>query len=97
MGYSAAAWERAMRMQDVILRAISGEIQWFRSGSRGAGIAGAESPGHVSVSCCTWMAVRTRGWRSDPTGAGRSSRSSMMPPRRCSMRSSGRKKRPAPS
>ena len=29
MEYSAAAWERAMRMQDVILRAISGEISWF--------------------------------------------------------------------
>lgn len=29
MDYSAAAWERAMRMQDVILRAISGEISWF--------------------------------------------------------------------
>jgi transposase len=31
MGYSAAAWERAMRMQDVILRAISGEIHWFKA------------------------------------------------------------------
>ena len=29
MEYSPAAWERAMRMQDVILRAISGEISWF--------------------------------------------------------------------
>jgi transposase len=29
MDYSSAAWERAMRMQDVILRAISGEISWF--------------------------------------------------------------------
>jgi transposase len=29
MKYSPAAWERAMRMQDVILRAISGEISWF--------------------------------------------------------------------
>lgn len=25
----AAAWERAMRMQDVILRALSGELSWF--------------------------------------------------------------------
>ena len=31
MGYSAAAWERAMRMQDVILRAISGELHWFQA------------------------------------------------------------------
>ena len=31
MGYSAAAWEWAMRMQDVILRAISGEIHWFKA------------------------------------------------------------------
>jgi len=29
MEYAAAAWERAMRRQDVILRAISGEISWF--------------------------------------------------------------------
>jgi len=29
MDYAPAAWERAMRMQDVILRAISGEISWF--------------------------------------------------------------------
>jgi transposase len=29
MRYSPAAWERAMRMQDVILRAMSGEISWF--------------------------------------------------------------------
>jgi transposase len=31
MGYSPAAWEQAMRMQDVILRAISGEIHWFQA------------------------------------------------------------------
>jgi transposase len=29
MEYSSAAWERAMRMQDVILRAMSGELSWF--------------------------------------------------------------------
>jgi transposase len=29
MEYSPTAWERAMRRQDVILRAISGEISWF--------------------------------------------------------------------
>ena len=29
MEYSSAAWERAMRVQDVMLRAISGEISWF--------------------------------------------------------------------
>jgi len=29
MEYAPAAWERAMRRQDVILRAISGEISWF--------------------------------------------------------------------
>ena len=29
MEYSPAAWERAMRRQDVILRAMSGEISWF--------------------------------------------------------------------
>lgn len=31
MEYSPAAWERAMRMQDVILRAMSGEIHWFQA------------------------------------------------------------------
>ena len=29
MDYSSTAWERTMRMQDVILRAMSGEISWF--------------------------------------------------------------------
>jgi hypothetical protein len=29
MEYSPAAWERAMRTQDVILRAIRREISWF--------------------------------------------------------------------
>jgi hypothetical protein len=31
MGYSPTAWEQAMRMQDVILRALSGEIHWFQA------------------------------------------------------------------
>jgi transposase len=31
MEYSQLAWERAMRMQDVILRAISGEMHWFKA------------------------------------------------------------------
>jgi transposase len=31
MGYSAAAWEWAMRMQDVMLRAMSGEIHGFQA------------------------------------------------------------------
>lgn len=31
MGYASAAWERAMRMQDVILRALSGQIHWFQA------------------------------------------------------------------
>lgn len=31
MGYSDAAWERAMKVQDVMLRALSGEIHWFRA------------------------------------------------------------------
>jgi hypothetical protein len=32
MGYSADAWERAMKIQEVILRALSGEIHWFQAG-----------------------------------------------------------------
>ena len=31
MGYPQAAWERAMTVQEVILRALSGEIHWFRA------------------------------------------------------------------
>lgn len=31
MGYSEAAWERAMKIQEVILRALSGEIHWFEA------------------------------------------------------------------
>lgn len=31
MGFAAAGWERAMRMQDVILRAMSGQIHWFQA------------------------------------------------------------------
>jgi transposase len=31
MGYSPTAWEQAMRMQDVLLRALSGEIHWFQA------------------------------------------------------------------
>ncbi|MCA9773352.1 MAG: ISNCY family transposase [Myxococcales bacterium] len=31
MGFSRAAWERAMRFQEVILRAMSGEITWIRA------------------------------------------------------------------
>ena len=31
MGYPDAAWERAMKVQDVILLGLSGEIHWFRA------------------------------------------------------------------
>lgn len=31
MGYTAAAVERAMKVQEVILRALSGEIHWFKA------------------------------------------------------------------
>jgi transposase len=31
MEYAGAAWERAMRLQEVMLKAISGEIHWFRA------------------------------------------------------------------
>lgn len=31
MGYAAAAWEKAMEVQAVILKALSGEIHWFRA------------------------------------------------------------------
>jgi transposase len=31
MEYARLAWERAMRMQDVILRAMSGQLHWFQA------------------------------------------------------------------
>ena len=31
MGYPDAAWERAMMVQEVMLKALSGEIHWFRA------------------------------------------------------------------
>jgi len=31
MSYSQAAWERAMTVQEVMLKALSGEIHWFRA------------------------------------------------------------------
>ena len=31
MAYAAAAWEKAMDVQAVILKALSGEIHWFRA------------------------------------------------------------------
>jgi transposase len=31
MGYSEVAWERAMKIQEVILKALSGEIHWFQA------------------------------------------------------------------
>ena len=31
MGYPDAAWRRAMTVQEVVLKALSGEIHWFRA------------------------------------------------------------------
>ena len=31
MSYPDAAWERAMTVQEVILKAVSGELHWFRA------------------------------------------------------------------
>jgi transposase len=31
MGFTEAAWERAMKVQEVVLRALSGEMHWFRA------------------------------------------------------------------
>ena len=31
MGYAESVWERAMQVQEVVLRAMSGEIHWFRA------------------------------------------------------------------
>jgi 2-dehydro-3-deoxyphosphogluconate aldolase/(4S)-4-hydroxy-2-oxoglutarate aldolase len=40
MSYPGAAWERAMRVQEILLKALSGEIHWFRA----ADIVGMQSP-----------------------------------------------------
>ena len=31
MSYPESAWERAMKVQEVILKALSGELHWFRA------------------------------------------------------------------
>ena len=31
MAYPDAAWERAMTVQEVMLKALSGELHWFRA------------------------------------------------------------------
>ncbi len=31
MSYPEAAWERAMTVQEVMLKAISGELHWYRA------------------------------------------------------------------
>ena len=31
MSYPDAAWERAMTVQEVMLKALSGEMHWFRA------------------------------------------------------------------
>lgn len=31
MAYPEAAWERAITVQEVILKALSGEIHWYRA------------------------------------------------------------------
>jgi hypothetical protein len=31
MGYAATAWGRAMEVEAVILKALSGELHWFRA------------------------------------------------------------------
>jgi len=31
MGYPESAWERAMTVQEVVLKALSGEIHWLRA------------------------------------------------------------------
>lgn len=31
MGYPDAAWERAMMVQEVMLKAVSGELHWFQA------------------------------------------------------------------
>ena len=31
MAYPEAAWERAMTVQEVMLKALSGELHWFRA------------------------------------------------------------------
>jgi hypothetical protein len=32
MVYPEAAWERAMKVQEVIMKALTGELHWYRGG-----------------------------------------------------------------
>ena len=45
MEYAGAAWERAMTLQEVMLKAISGELHWFRA----ADILGMSPAGAAAV------------------------------------------------
>jgi hypothetical protein len=31
MAYPEAAWERAMKVQEVIMKALTGELHWYRA------------------------------------------------------------------
>ena len=45
MTYPEAAWERAMTVQEVILKALSGELHWFRAAEILAGRPGRSGGG----------------------------------------------------
>jgi len=40
MGYAESVWGRAMQVQEVVFRAIAGEIHWFRA----ANLLGVSAP-----------------------------------------------------
>jgi len=64
MGYPESAWERAMTVQEVVLKALSGEIHWFRAASIGRGARAAWAPYRPglapAVSENVWWSRRAR-------------------------------------
>ena len=63
MGYPDAAWERAMTVQEVMLKAVSGELHWFqaatswggyrgRCGAGGCGMRSTAMPRRSTSDCC---------------------------------------------
>ena len=49
MGYPDAAWERAMTVQEVMLKAVSGELHWFQAATSWGGYRGRCGAGGCSM------------------------------------------------
>jgi hypothetical protein len=59
MAYSEAAWERAMKVQEVIMKALTGELHWYRPAdilgfSRGPYAGGVSGTRPMAMTAC-WI------------------------------------------